>query len=165
MDWLAARAPDANNDMRCSTTWFGKQSKELVYKQSRSQQDYCVRMEKGLTVQVSSHGPRANAWHRMYISIRADLASGDSHWLLRTFCIFSLVWRGARHSRATVTSVFSYLAALSEYSEGDVIDADCLRKFLHAIIFNSLKSLYVYIAWDASGEARFSWALISIIDQ
>ena len=39
MAWLAVRAPDASNDMRCSMTPFGEQSEELVYRKSRSQMD------------------------------------------------------------------------------------------------------------------------------
>ena len=56
--------------------------------------------------------------------------------------------------------MFSLAVALGS-SEGDVIDADCLRKFQNDMIFNRLKSLYVYVARDAGGEARFSWALTS----
>ena len=60
-----------------------------------------------------------------------------------------------------VTSVFSWMAASSGSSKDDVIDTDCLRKFLNAVICNRLKSIYVYVARDAGGEARFSCALTS----
>ena len=58
--------------------------------------------------------------------------------------------------RAMVMPVFSCLAASSESREGNVIDVDCLRKFLNVMMSNHLKSLYVYVTRDAGGEARIS---------